>query len=271
MTRTDVQSEPCNETDYRDVISLVHQPRASLGHRARYEGHKGFVVALPWERINSRDRQDFRPFESDLEALIAALDEREGETYNHSRRVSDYAVALARAMGLGESEIVVLGRAALLHDIGKISVPDHILLKPGPLSRREWLQIQGHPEAGHRILQAIPSLAREAEIVLTHHERYDGAGYPLKLREVQIPLASRIIAIADSLDAMTSDRPYRGALSFPTAVEEIQRCSGTQFDPKVVRAFGMIPVRRWIGIRARSMKRGACRLAADQEQRRLLA
>jgi len=144
-------------------------------------------------------------------------------------------------MGIGGAAAEDIGRGALLHDIGKIGVPDCILLKPGPLTHAEWVEMRRHPEVGYHILSAIDFLRPAAEIVLAHQERWDGGGYPYKLRGEQIPLGARIFGIADTLDAMTSDRPYRKAATFIQARLEISRCAGTQFDPRCVDAFRQIP------------------------------
>src|SRR6267143_50548 len=180
-------------------------------------------------------------YSNTLVALVHALDAREHETSDHSQRVVRYTVAIARRMGIPEDQIEHIGRGALLHDIGKIGVPDSILLKPGPLTQAEWAEMRRHPEVGYRILQAIDFLRPAAEIVLAHQERWDGGGYPHKLRGESIPLGARIFAIADTLDAMTSDRPYRKAATFAEARLEISRCGGTQFDPRCVQAFADIP------------------------------
>jgi putative nucleotidyltransferase with HDIG domain len=180
-------------------------------------------------------------YSNTLVALVHALDAREHETSDHSQRVVRYTVAIARRMGIPEDQIEHIGRGALLHDIGKIGVPDSILLKPGPLTQAEWAEMRRHPEVGYRILQAIDFLRPAAEIVLAHQERWDGGGYPHKLRGEAIPLGARIFAIADTLDAMTSDRPYRKAATFAEARMEISRCGGTQFDPRCAQAFADIP------------------------------
>jgi putative nucleotidyltransferase with HDIG domain len=176
-----------------------------------------------------------------LVALVNALDAREHETSDHSQRVVRYTLAIARRMGICESDNEDIGRGALLHDIGKIGVPDSILLKPGPLTHPEWAEMRRHPEVGYHILSTIDFLRPAAEIVLTHQERWDGGGYPYRLRGEEIPLGARIFAIADTLDAMTSDRPYRKAATFAQARQEISRCGGTQFDPCCVEAFRQIP------------------------------
>ncbi len=180
-----------------------------------------------------------------LEALVTALDAREHETHAHSQRVREYTSTLARIMGLNDEELIQVGRGALLHDVGKIGVPDSILLKPGKLTDEEWVEMKRHPRIGYEILQNIKFLEPAARIVLTHQERWDGKGYPDGLSGEDIPLGSRIFAVVDTLDAMTSDRPYRKAMSFATALAEVRRCSGTQFDPSVVEAFLSVPSDLW--------------------------
>jgi putative nucleotidyltransferase with HDIG domain len=172
-----------------------------------------------------------------LWSLVAALDAREHETGDHSQRVVRYSLAVARRLGLPESDLPELGRGALLHDIGKIGVPDAILLKPGKLNEAEWAEMKRHPRIGYEILRSIDFLDRSAEMVLSHQERWDGRGYPRGLVAEDIPIAARIFAIADTYDAMTSDRPYRKALSADAAREEIARCAGTQFDRRCAEAF----------------------------------
>lgn len=172
-----------------------------------------------------------------LFALVAALDAREHETSDHSQRVVRYTTAIARVLGVVEPDMAEIARGALLHDIGKIGVPDAILLKPGALTTAEWEEMRRHPDIGFQILRGIDFLRQPGEIVLSHQERFDGRGYPRGLRGAEIPLGARIFAIADTLDAMTSDRPYRKGTTYANARAEILRCSGTQFDPEVVRAF----------------------------------
>jgi putative nucleotidyltransferase with HDIG domain len=180
-----------------------------------------------------------------LEALVTALDAREHETLAHSQRVKEYALTLARDLGFRHDDLIQTGRGALLHDVGKIGVPDSILLKPGRLNSEEWVQMKKHPEIGYTILRNIEFLSPAAEIVLCHQERWDGRGYPNGLAGQDIPLGARIFAVVDTLDAMTSDRPYRKALSFEAAFEEIRSCAGTQFDPRVAEAFLSILPESW--------------------------
>jgi HD-GYP domain-containing protein (c-di-GMP phosphodiesterase class II) len=159
------------------------------------------------------------------------LDTRDAETEEHSQRVTRYTELIGRRFGLPDEEIAHLCRGAVLHDIGKIGVPDAILLKPDRLSAREIEAMRKHPTIGYTMIAHIPFLAKAAEIVLYHHESYDGTGYPSGLAGEDIPLGARIFAVVDTLDAMTSDRPYRKALTFEEALAEIQRQRGRQFDP----------------------------------------
>jgi response regulator RpfG family c-di-GMP phosphodiesterase len=176
-------------------------------------------------------------YQNTLLALVAALDAREHETGDHSQRVVRFTLAIARNLSFGGQELAEIARGALLHDIGKIGIPDSILLKPGPLTKDEWKEMRRHPEVGFQILHGIPFLKTPAEIVLSHQERFDGAGYPRGLGGDKIPIGARIFAIADTFDAITNDRPYRKGASFDAAKAEILRCSGTQFDPDCVEAF----------------------------------
>jgi putative nucleotidyltransferase with HDIG domain len=187
-------------------------------------------------------RQLTETYNGTLEALVLALDARDRETKGHSLRVTQYAMTIARQMGVreGSQEWVDMQRGALLHDVGKIGVPDYILHKPGPLTPEEWDEMKCHPHIGHGMLKDISFLSGAAEIIHQHHERFDGKGYPRGLAGDEIPLGSRIFSACDAFDAMTSDRPYRKALSTDVAREEILSNSGTQFDPEVVQAFLLV-------------------------------
>lgn len=175
--------------------------------------------------------------EAFAEALVAALDLREHETGAHSKRVACHTLVLARRFTTEAEVLRQVYWGALLHDIGKIGVPDAILRKAGALTDAEWAVMRRHPENGHAILRSIPFMARAAEIVLCHEERYDGSGYPRGLAGEAIPLASRLFAVIDTLDAITSDRPYRAAQPFEAGKAEIVRGVGAQFDPRAVEAF----------------------------------
>jgi putative nucleotidyltransferase with HDIG domain len=177
--------------------------------------------------------------------LGSAIDLRDGSTAGHSRRVLLYSVAMAEAIGGMENQLKTLGMGAWLHDIGKLAIPDGILLKPGSLNEQERQIMQRHVELGYDLVKGIPFLAEAAEVILAHHERYNGSGYPRGLRGDNIPMCARIFAVADSFDAMTSDRPYRSALSLQAARTEIDAGRGELFDPEVVDAFFGLGEEAW--------------------------
>jgi putative nucleotidyltransferase with HDIG domain len=178
-------------------------------------------------------------YDSTLEALVNALDARDQETKGHSIRVARYMLDIARALGVppGSRDWLDMQRGALLHDVGKIGVSDTILLKPGKLTDEEWEKMRAHPLIGYNMLKEVRFLSGAAEIILAHHERWDGRGYPRGLRAEDIPLGARIFSVVDTFDSMTSDRPYRKALATEEALMEIVRNGGSQFDPRVVEAF----------------------------------
>lgn len=170
-----------------------------------------------------------------VECISYALDARDPYTGDHSRRVSDTATLLAKMLGLSDDEIQEIHIAAHLHDIGKIGIPDSVLLKPGRLDDEEWKMMKRHPQIGADILAKSPSFSRISAIILHHHERYDGKGYPFGAKEQEIPLGSRIIAVCDSIDAMASARAYRKALPLDTVYEEIEKNIGLKYDPDVAK------------------------------------
>lgn len=180
---------------------------------------------------------NIHPYEDFAESLAAALDLREKETGLHSKRVASHTLILARHHYADTEMLREIYWGSLLHDIGKIGVPDSILLKPARLSDDEWMVMRQHPEQGSRLLEKIPLFSLAAKIVLCHEERYDGTGYPHALKGDAIPLSARLFAVIDTLDAMTFDRPYRKGLPFNTAKAEIIRMSGSQFDPAAVETF----------------------------------
>lgn len=180
-----------------------------------------------------------------LTALVKALDAREKDVGSHSERVMNYSELLAARIGLDGTELHHLSRGALLHDIGKIGVADRTLLKTSRLDDREWHEIRRHPQVGYDILSEISFLKAPAEIILNHHERFDGAGYPNGLKGEEIPLGARIFGLVDTLDAMTTDRPYRKALPFGAVIDEVIRCRGSQFDPRIADIFLSIPRGEW--------------------------
>jgi putative nucleotidyltransferase with HDIG domain len=172
-----------------------------------------------------------------IEALAAAVEARDPYTHGHTRRVEQYAMMMAERLGVNEEDVAALRRACVLHDIGKIGIEDRILRKQARLDPDEELGMQRHPQIGVEMLQGIDFLEPVLPLIRHHHERWDGNGYPHQLREDEIPLGARILAVADALDAMTSDRPYRPARTFEYAKSEILKGSGTHFDPEVVTAF----------------------------------
>ncbi len=186
-------------------------------------------------------RQIELTYDETLRALGAALDLRDTETAGHSERVTRYSLQIARIMKCPSEELTQIARGAYLHDIGKIGIPDAILRKEGKLDPEEVELMQAHVRIGYELIKQIAFLTPVAEIILAHHEFYDGSGYPQGLRGAAIPKGARIFAVADALDAITSDRPYRRAQPFDAAREEIQREGGRQFDPSVVEAFLSIP------------------------------
>ena len=189
-------------------------------------------------------------YNSTLDALSTALDYRDNETEGHSLRVVKYSIEIGNTLGLNKHDLEILARGTLLHDIGKIGVSDSVLWKPGKLTEEEWSEMRMHVEYGYRMLKHIAFLSDAALIVLHHHERYDGEGYPHSLIGEDITIGARIFAIADTYDAMTTDRPYRKALTDHDAREEIARCKGSQFAPGIVEAFFNIPAEQWLKIKS---------------------
>lgn len=190
-----------------------------------------------------------RSYDITLEALGDALDLKDAETEGHSRRVTLFTIAIAQALGLPKGQIAVIARGAFLHDIGKMAIPDAILRKPDKLTPPEVQIMQEHAYRGYVMLKKIPFLAEASEIVYSHQERFDGTGYPRGLKGEEIPLGARIFSIADTLDAITSDRPYRPAQSLKAAKAEIERWSGRQFDPEIVQVFLEMPDKIWEDLR----------------------
>jgi putative nucleotidyltransferase with HDIG domain len=239
--------------DRESLMSTVHRAldhRQVLQESQDYQQSLEQMVQARTEMLRHAMEDLEHSYDVTLEALGDALDLKDSETEGHSKRVTAYTIALARAMGIPPGEIKVIARGAFLHDIGKMAIPDDILRKPGTLSNEEQDVMREHCVRGYNILRKIPFLTEAAEIVYTHQEHYDGSGYPNALRGHDIPIGARIFAVADALDAITSDRPYRKAHSFDAAREEILRCSGSQFDPVVVEVFLKIPNELWQELRS---------------------
>jgi putative nucleotidyltransferase with HDIG domain len=227
----------------------------ALGHRQLvlekrdYQRNLERLVEERTAQLQGALEQLEQSYDDTLEALGGALDLKDAETEGHCKRVTAFTIAIAKAMEVEPALLPHIARAAFLHDIGKMAIPDMILRKPGPLTPEERDIMRTHCEIGYNMVTRIPFLREAAEIVLSHQEYFDGSGYPRGLRGEEIPLGARIFAVADALDAMISDRPYRKALSIRHAEEEIQRCSGTQFDPKVVEVFIKMPASLWSELR----------------------
>lgn len=205
--------------------SLASQAAAAIGNARMYEEAERSHGAL------------VEAYETTLEGWARALELRDGETEGHTRRVTELATELGRRLGMSEEDIVQLRRGALLHDIGKIGVPDAVLLKPGPLDTGEWEQMREHPELARRWLEPVDFLQPALEVPFCHHERWDGSGYPRGLEGEEIPLAARVFAVVDVWDAMTSDRPYRKALPPEQVWQFLREEAGRLFDPDVVAMF----------------------------------
>ena len=202
------------------------------------------------ERVNQRlDALVEERTSNLLDGLVSALDLRDSETQWHSRRVGRYARRLGRAIGLEGRELDDVERGATLHDIGKIGVRDAVLLKPGPLDEGEWAEMRRHPALGYEILKGIGFLERARLIPLHHQERFDGTGYPQGLKGEEICIGARVFAVVDTYDAITSDRPYRKCRTYEVARQEIEKFSGTQFDPAIVTAWLRVSQAEWDAIR----------------------
>src|SRR3954464_9461188 len=227
--------------------ALEHR-RLKLENRA-YQQNLESLVAARTEQLRQAMTDLERSYDITLEALGDALDLKDAETEGHSKRVTAFTIAVARAMGLSSSKIRVIARGAFLHDIGKMAIPDAILRKPGALTAEEKEIMKEHCYRGYHMLRKIPFLSEAADIVYSHQEKFDGTGYPRGLKAEQIPLGARIFAVADTLDAITSDRPYRAAQPTKAALAEISKYSGTQFDPTVVRTFLSMPESIWEDLR----------------------
>ncbi len=193
--------------------------------------------ALLINQLQRKNKELAQAYLDTVNAVVNTLEARDPYTHGHTERVTIIAKSIARKMGLDDEELFTIEIGALLHDVGKIGVPDAILRKPGPLERGELLQIQEHPVKGKHILNNISYLKQAIPCVLYHHERFDGMGYPEKISGGKIPLTGRIISVADAFDAMTSNRPYRAKMNFMQALQEIEKNAGKQFDPEVVTAF----------------------------------
>ena len=230
------------------VRRALENRRLKIENR-KYQTELESLVTARTEQVRQALASLERSYDITLEALGNALDLKDAETEGHSKRVTAFTIAIARAMGISGDQIRVIARGAFLHDIGKMAIPDAILRKPGALDAEETAIMREHCFRGYQILRRIPFLTEASEIVYSHQEKYDGTGYPRGLKGDEIPLGARIFSVADTLDAMTSDRPYRAKLPLSVAREEIHRWAGRQFDPQVVKIFLEMPENIWDDLR----------------------
>lgn len=232
---------------YLSVRRALEHRRLVIENRT-YQSDLEHLVAERTQQLSIALQDLEQSYDYTLEALGGALDAKDAETEGHCQRVTAFTITIAKAMGVDKALLRHIARGAFLHDIGKMGVPDSILRKPGPLTAEEREIMRRHCDIGYAVLERIPFLKEAAEIVLSHQECFDGSGYPRGLRGEQIPLGARIFAVADTLDAMISDRPYRKALPISAAREEIKRYSGRQFDPRVVEVFLAHPDSVWVAL-----------------------
>ncbi|HVF26671.1 MAG TPA: HD domain-containing phosphohydrolase [Pyrinomonadaceae bacterium] len=238
--------------DLRHVEAAVRRALEHQGLRAakkRYENFLEEMVAQRTAELDSTLRSLEDAYRTTLKALTAALETRDLETHGHSERVVNFSLRLGRELGLNKEQLRSLEFGSLLHDIGKIGVPDAILRKPAKLNAEEWERMRQHPVHGQQILRGIKFLEGAARVVGQHHEQWDGSGYPLGLRGTGIDLNARIFAVADAFDAMVSDRVYRSGRSYEEAAAELDEFANKQFDPEIVAAFHRVPREDWDELR----------------------
>jgi putative nucleotidyltransferase with HDIG domain len=242
-----------------DLEHLQFAVRRALEHQRLLSAKRGYetylerIIERRTEELDSALRSSEGAYHLTLKALVTALETRDLETHGHSERVVNFSLRLGRELGLDAEQMRSLEFGSLLHDIGKIGVPDAILRKPAKLTEEEWVRMREHPLHGQKILRGIEFLEGAAKVVAQHHEKWDGSGYPLGLRGAQIDLNARIFAVADAFDAITSDRVYRAGRSYDEALAELDAFAGRQFDPRIVEAFRRVPREEWDAIRLRSL------------------
>ena len=259
--------------DLRQVESAVKRALDYYELRAakrRYENHLEELVEQRTAELDHALLSLEEAYRSTLKALTAALETRDAETHGHSERVVTFSLRLGRELGLDKARMMALEFGSLLHDIGKIGVPDSILRKPAKLTEEEWVRMREHPLHGQQILREIEFLEGAARVVAQHHEKWDGSGYPLGLKGSEIDLNARIFAVADAFDAMISDRVYRAGRSYEEAAEELDNWAGKQFDPQVVAAFHRVPREDWEELRRLSLMKKQEKLAVQHQPENML-
>jgi putative nucleotidyltransferase with HDIG domain len=237
------------------AVSRALDHHELIAAKRRYENHLQDLVTQRTAELDDALNSLENAYRSTLRALTAALETRDAETHGHSERVVTFSLRLGREYGLNTKEMKALEFGSLLHDIGKIGVPDAILRKPAKLTDEEWIRMREHPLHGQQILRGIKFLEGAARVVAQHHEKWDGSGYPLGLKGEEIDICARIFSVADAFDAITSDRVYRQGRSYEAAAEELSAWIGRQFDPKVVEAFHRVPQEDWDELRRQSLVR----------------
>lgn len=259
----DYVTKPFNLADVEMAVERGLRHQTLIKSNQQYERHLEELVSLrTYElRVTNNDlnatlEKLYLSYRATLQALAKALEARDAETKGHSERVVAFCIALAKKMGIQGRDLITLEHGALLHDIGKIGVPDGILLKRGSLTDEEWDHMRRHVEFGSNILHGIDFLTGAREIVQQHHERFDGSGYPNGLGGDLICQGARIFAVADAVDAITSDRPYREGRPFEAAADELIKCANKHFDPLVVQAFTEVPMDNWREIRQMALQPG---------------
>ncbi|MBV9926013.1 MAG: response regulator [Acidobacteria bacterium] len=249
------------------AVSRALEHHFLRAEKRRYETYLEEMVAQRTEELDGALRSLGDAYRTTLKGLTAALETRDLETHGHSERVVNFSLRLGRELNLDAEQMRSLEFGSLLHDIGKIGVPDAILRKPAKLTEEEWVRMREHPLHGQKILRGIEFLEGAAKVVAQHHEKWDGSGYPLGLRGEEIDLNARIFAVADAFDAITSDRVYRAGRPYEDALAELETYAGRQFDPNVVEAFRRVPAEEWADIRRRSLgARETARTARRVEQ-----
>ena len=233
----DFIQKPVRLGELSALIKRALEYRRLKLENAHYQSNLENMVRERSEKLAATLEEVRRSYQFTLEAMVAMLDAREKQTGRHSVRTRDLAVELAKCMGIAGDDLEVISYGAFLHDIGKIAVPDSILLKAGPLDEAEWVIMRAHCQTGYDILSSSPYLQKAADIVYAHHEKFDGSGYPRGLSGEAICIGARIFTVIDAYDAMRSDRVYRASMTIPNALAEIRSGAGAHFDPKVVETF----------------------------------
>jgi putative nucleotidyltransferase with HDIG domain len=251
----DYLMKPFDLRQVEAAIARAYEHHELIVAKRLYENHLEELVDQRTMELDKALGSLENAYRSTLQALTAALETRDSETHGHSERVVTFSLRLGREYGLNAQEMKALEFGSLLHDIGKIGVPDAILLKPAKLTDEEWIRMRQHPLHGQQILRGIKFLEGAARVVAQHHEQWDGSGYPLGLKGEEIDICARIFSVADAFDAITSDRVYRKGRAYEAAAKELDEWSNRQFDPKVVEAFHRVPPEDWDELRRRSLMR----------------